>query len=84
MELRRRDDKIEAAHGAIASLPRDFFGYFGWPTVARMDDGSLVAAASGLRNAHVCPFADRQRRARSAPGSLMEGLVDALAETGYR
>jgi hypothetical protein len=45
-----------AEHGVISSYPNDFFGYFGWPTVARMDDGRLVVAASGLRNAHVCPF----------------------------
>ena len=30
--------------------------YFGWPTVARMADGSLLAVASGFRVAHVCPF----------------------------
>jgi len=56
MEVRGHDEEIEAVHGTIASFPGDFFGYFGWPTIARMDDGSLVAAASGLRNAHVCPF----------------------------
>jgi sialidase-1 len=43
-------------HGTVASFPDDFFGYFGWPTLAKMDDGTLVAAASGLRNDHVCPF----------------------------
>ena len=56
MELRQMDQKIDAEHGVVSSFPGDFFGYFGWPTVARMDDGTLVAAASGLRNAHVCPF----------------------------
>ena len=30
--------------------------YFGWPTVARLADGSLLAVASGFRVAHVCPF----------------------------
>jgi hypothetical protein len=48
--------RLEATHGVIASYPDDFFGYFGWPTVARTQDGTLVVAASGLRNAHVCPF----------------------------
>ena len=56
MELKQNELQLEAVHGTIASYPGDFFGYFGWPTIARMDDGSLVAAASGLRNAHVCPF----------------------------
>lgn len=48
--------KLDAEHGAICSLENDFFGYFGWPTVARLDAGTLVAIASGLRNGHVCPF----------------------------
>ena len=47
---------IEVENGVIASYPDDFFGYFGWPTVARMPDGKIVAVASGFRNAHVCPF----------------------------
>lgn len=48
--------KLTAEHGAVCSMPNDTFGYFGWPSVTRMDDGTLVAAASGLRNDHVCPF----------------------------
>lgn len=48
--------RLEATHGVICSMPRDLFGYFGWPSVTRMPDGTLVAAASGLRNEHVCPF----------------------------
>ncbi len=48
--------KIDAEHGVVASLPGDFLGYFGWPTVAKMEDGVLVVAASGFRNAHICPF----------------------------
>ncbi len=37
-------------------MPNEFYGYFGWPTITRMPDGTLVAASSGLRNGHVCPF----------------------------
>ena len=48
--------RIQAEHGVICSYPADFFGYFGWPTVARTEEGTLIVAASGLRNAHVCPF----------------------------
>ena len=47
---------VQAEHGVVSSFPDDFFGYFGWPTVAHSGDGALVVAASGLRNAHVCPF----------------------------
>ena len=56
MQLREVNQKVEARHGVVSSFPDDFFGYFGWPTLARMEDGTLVAAASGLRNAHVCPL----------------------------
>lgn len=56
MILNQMDKKIDAEHGVVSSFPHDFFGYFGWPTLAKMDDGTLVAAASGFRNEHVCPF----------------------------
>jgi len=47
---------LPAEHGIVCSLPDQTFGYFGWPSVARMDGKALVAVASGLRNDHVCPF----------------------------
>jgi len=47
--------QVQAEHGIICSLPHDPLGYFGWPSVARWGD-TLVAAASGLRTQHVCPF----------------------------
>ena len=56
MELNQVNEKIDAEHGLVSSFPHDFLGYFGWPTLAKMDDGTLVAAASGFRNEHVCPF----------------------------
>jgi len=48
--------KVEAVHGIVCRLLGERFGYFGWPSIARMDDGTLVVASSGLRTAHVCPF----------------------------
>ena len=30
------------------------FGYYGWPTVERLPDGTLIVVASGLRTGHVC------------------------------
>jgi len=47
---------LDAEHGVVCRLPGERFGYFGWPTVARLDDGRLVVVSSGLRTAHVCPF----------------------------
>ena len=48
--------KLDAEHGIVCRLPGERFGYFGWPTVARMDDGTLAVVSSGLRTQHVCPW----------------------------
>ncbi|MCX6991974.1 MAG: sialidase family protein [Kiritimatiellaeota bacterium] len=48
--------KLDAEHGIVCRLPNERFGYFGWPSVARMDDGTLVVASSGLRSEHICPW----------------------------
>jgi len=48
--------KVDATHGIICRLPNEDFGYFGWGSVAKMDDGTLVVASSGLRAYHVCPW----------------------------
>ena len=47
---------IQADHGTVCSFTDDFFGYFSWPTVAKMQDGRLIVAASGFRAGHLCPF----------------------------
>lgn len=55
-----RPRPVRAEHGVICALPGEFFGYFGWPSVAYTGSpgspGELVVVASGLRNAHVDPF----------------------------
>ena len=56
MKVIQVDAKLDAVHGVVASYPDQFFGYFGWPTVARTDDGQLIVACSGFRNYHTCPF----------------------------
>ena len=49
--------EINAVHSWICDpRPDDRFGYFGWPTVARLADNTLVAASSGFRDTHLCPF----------------------------
>ena len=40
----------------IISNPDSIFGYFAWPSIARLSDGSLAAVCSGFRIRHVCPF----------------------------
>jgi len=47
---------LVAEHGVVCRLPHEKLGYFGWPTVARLDDGTLLVASSGLRSSHVCPW----------------------------
>lgn len=49
--------RVAAEHGVIYARPDDDrFGYFGWPTLARLEDGSLAVAVSGFRHTHICPF----------------------------
>lgn len=47
---------VTAEHGVVCALPDEFFGYFGWPSVARVGPRELVVVASGFRNTHVDPF----------------------------
>jgi len=47
--------RLEASHGIICSVPDSvLLGYFGWPSVAKLKDGSLAAVVSGFRAAHIC------------------------------
>jgi len=49
--------KLTPEHGIVGRLPKDErFSCFAWPTVAKMDDGTLAVACSGLRSQHVCPW----------------------------
>ena len=40
----------------ILSNPGGAFNYFGWPSIARLQNGTLAVTCSGFRKAHVCPF----------------------------
>lgn len=40
----------------VCSNPHSIHKYFGWPSVARLQDGSLAMVASGFRLSHICPF----------------------------
>ncbi len=50
------DKRLTAEHGIICRLPGEKLSYFGWPTVARGDDGALMVISSGLRSEHICPW----------------------------
>lgn len=47
---------VEAKHGVVCSVEQGPGNYFGWPSVAKLDDGTVVAGASGFRWDHICPF----------------------------
>ena len=70
MNLIQLDEKLQAEHGVVADYADEFFGYFGWPTVARMEDGTLIVSSSGLRNYHVLARSDGRS---SAPAPTMAG-----------
>lgn len=75
--------RMEATHGVVCRLPGDRLGYFGWPSVARLDDGTLIVASSGLRAEHVCPFGKTvlhvsrdDGRTWSPPRVIQDSLLD--------
>lgn len=48
--------KILEKPKTIISNPDSVFGYFAWPTIARLKDGNLACSCSGFRIRHICPF----------------------------
>lgn len=40
----------------IMSNPFSKHNYFGWPSAARLQNGTIAVVASGLRLRHICPF----------------------------
>lgn len=50
--------KIKILDGArtIIENPHSRHGYFGWPSIARLQSGALAVVCSGYRCDHVCPF----------------------------
>ncbi len=76
--------KLNASHGIVCRLPKgERFSYFGWPTVARLDDGTLMVASSGLRAEHVCPFGKTvlnvstdNGRTWSEPQVIQDSMID--------
>lgn len=57
--------------------------YFGWPSLARLKNGKLIAAASGSRVAHVCPFGkavvsygDENGESFTAPAPIIDTPLD--------
>ena len=76
--------RIQAEHGVIYSRGNDtLFGYFGWPSVSRISEHGLLAAASGFRTGHIDPFgksvcftSEDDGRTWSAPLIVNDSPVD--------
>lgn len=47
---------VEAVHGVVSDLTANRFGYQGWPSVAKLENGMLLTGASAFRLGHICPF----------------------------
>jgi len=48
--------KLDSVKSVVCAQEHGMFRYFAWPSVTRLPDGTLAAACSGFRLAHVCPF----------------------------
>ncbi len=48
--------KLVESQKTICSNPNSIHNYFAWPSVCRLQDGSLMTVASGFRTAHIDPF----------------------------
>ena len=67
----------------ICSNKHGVHKYFGWPSVARLQDGSLAMVASGFRLSHICPFGKLvmcrsydEGKSWSAPEIVMDTPLD--------
>lgn len=67
----------------IMSNPFSRHNYFGWPTVARLQNGRLAVVASGFRLEHVCPFgktvisfSEDEGEHYTAPAPVIDTVLD--------
>ncbi len=47
---------VKSAPRTIMQNTNSVQRYFGWPTIARLQDGTLMTVASGFRRGHICPL----------------------------
>ncbi len=72
----------------IIYLPKDYYGYFGWPSIARAKHG-LVMVCSGFRHFHTGPFgrvvymeSPNEGKDWSAPTVVMDGPSTDFRDPG--
>lgn len=67
----------------IISGNDNLFGYYAWPTVARLKNGRIAVTASGMRIAHVCPFGKAMMSVSEDEGktfSLPTPIIDTVLD----
>ena len=67
----------------VMSNPCSKHNYFGWPTVTRLQNGTIAVVASGLRVRHICPFgkalmvtSDDEGKTYSTPSIVIDTPLD--------
>lgn len=67
----------------IMQNPGSKHGYFGWPSVARLQNGKIAVVASGFRLRHVCPFgkaviaySEDEGQTYSRPAPVIDTVLD--------
>ena len=67
-------------HGFVTPKEEFPHAYNGWPTVISLSDGTLLAAWSGNRLKHICPFGE-VKAARSTDGGYTWGEPYTIQNT---
>ena len=70
---------LEAAR-TILENPEGPGNYFGWPSIARLQNGKLAVVCSGFRRGHICPFGQAVMMT-SIDGGLTYTPAAAVIET---
>lgn len=67
----------------VMSNPDSKHNYFGWPTVARLQNGKIAVVASGYRIEHVCPFgkaviaySEDEGKTYTPPAAVIDTVLD--------
>lgn len=67
----------------IMSNPGSRHCYFGWPTVAKLQNGKIAVVASGFRLSHICPFgkaviaySEDNGETYTAPSPVIDTVLD--------
>lgn len=64
--------------GVVSDATENVFGYAAWPSVCQLPDGELLAAYSGNRLAHICPFGKVLLRRSADEGRTWSAPVIAV------